>query len=61
MNNLELGNLAFNHNDNQEFDCPDYVVALLDYLDKELSRVMWNINQKEYDSPFENTANRFKK
>ena len=60
MNNLELGNLAFNYNDNQEFDCPDYVVALLDYLDKELSRVMWNIDQKEYDSPFENTANRFK-
>ena len=21
---------------------------------------MWNINQKEYDSPFENTANKFK-
>ena len=60
MNNLELGNLAFNHNDNQEFDCPDYVVALLDYLNKELSRVMWNIDQKEYDSPFENTANSFK-
>lgn len=57
---LELGNLMFNTNTNQSFTCPTYIIALLDYIDNQLSRVMWNKNQKEYDSPFENTANTFK-
>lgn len=61
MNNeLELGNLMFNTNVNQTYKCERYIVALLDALDDQLSRVMWNKEQKEYDSPFENTANSFK-
>lgn len=56
---MELGNLAFNTNKNQNYPCPEYVVALLQRLDKELCRVYWNKNQKEYDSPFQNTGNRF--
>ena len=28
-------------------------------IHEELCRVMWNIDQEEYDSPFMNTANRF--
>lgn len=58
--NLELGNIIFNTNKNQQYDCPRWVVALLDSLDSELDRVMWNIHQEEYHSPFENTANSFK-
>ena len=56
---MELGNLAFNHNTNQNYDCPYYVVALLKELGNQLERVYWNKNQEEYDNPFENTGNRF--
>ena len=58
--NLELGNLMFNTNKNQSYKCPNYIVALLKEIDCQLSRIMWNINQKEYNSPFDNTANTFK-
>lgn len=40
--------------------CPDYIVALLRDIDRELKIIMWNINQEEYASPFENTGNKFK-
>lgn len=58
--NLELGNIMFNTNKNQQYDCPRWIVALLNELDDQLDRVMWNIHQEEYHSPFENTANSFK-
>lgn len=29
-------------------------------MDDQLDRVMWNIHQEKYPSPFENTANSFK-
>ena len=58
--NLELGNIMFNTNKNQQYDCPRWIVALLNELDDQLDRVMWNIHQEEYQSPFENTANSFK-
>lgn len=58
-NNLELGNIAFNTNKNQNYRCPNYIVALLFYLNKQLERVMFNKNQKEYESPFMNTGNYF--
>lgn len=46
--------------ENREWkECPLYVIALLRMIDSELCRVMWNINQKEYDSPFCNTGNKF--
>lgn len=40
--------------------CPQYIIALLRDLSSELERVQWNVNQKEYDSPFYNTGNSFK-
>lgn len=58
--NLELGNIIFNTNKNQQYNCPRWIVALLNELDDQLDRVMWNIHQEEYQSPFENTANSFK-
>ena len=36
---------------------PEYITALLSYLESELDRVMWNIHQKEYDNPFRNSGN----
>ena len=56
---MELGNLMFNTNKNQQYECPRWIVALLNELDNQLDRVMWNIHQEEYQSPFENTANSF--
>lgn len=41
------------------FTVPDYVIALLCYLESELDRIMWNIHQEEYSSPFRNTGNEF--
>lgn len=57
---MELGNLMFNTNKNQQYDCPRWIVALLNELDNQLDRVMWNIHQEEYPSPFDNTSNMFK-
>ena len=57
---LELGNLMFNTNANQNFECPRYIVALLRDIDRQLDRIMYNIEQKHYESPFDNTANMFK-
>lgn len=57
---MELGNIIFNTNKNQQYDCPRWIVALLNELDNQLDRVMWNNTQKEYSSPFENTSNSFK-
>ena len=36
---------------------PEYITALLSYLEEELNRIMWNINQEEYNSPFRNSGN----
>lgn len=40
--------------------CPRYIIALLKDLEDELARAQWNVNQEEYDSPFQNTSNEFK-
>lgn len=40
-------------------DCPEYIIAFLEYIENELDRVMWNITQEEYNSPFSNTGNEF--
>jgi hypothetical protein len=37
-----------------------YVLAALNMIREELDRVMWNIHQIEYSSPFGNSAERFK-
>ena len=42
------------------FDVPEYVLAALMYIDNELSRIMWNINHKEFESPLTNSANSYK-
>lgn len=41
------------------FETPRYVEALLESIESELGRIMWNINQEEYNSPFRNTGNKF--
>jgi len=51
----ELGQAAFGQ-PWKEFEVPVIWEAALAYLDSELSRVMWNIHQKEYSSPFANTG-----
>lgn len=58
-NNLELGNLMFNTNKNQCYECPYWFVVLLSELGNQLERVMHNMGEKYYDNPFENTANSF--
>lgn len=42
-----------------DISIPNYVRAALIMIDDELCRVMWNRYQKEYDSPFNNTGNKF--
>ena len=56
---MEIGNLMFNSNKNQYYECPEYIVGLLRDIDRKLSIVMWNITGEDYDSPFDNTANKF--
>ena len=59
MADLELGNLMFNTNRNQVYNCPDWVVALLSDINRRLKIVAWNADRKDFDSPFENTGNRW--
>lgn len=56
---LELGNIMFNPNTIQQYNCPNYIIALLREIDRQLDRIMWNIHQEEYPSPFDNTSNSF--
>jgi len=44
----ELGQAVFG-NPSGEYKCPEFVDALLNYLCQEISRVYWNVNQKEWD------------
>jgi len=60
MSNVpEIGQILFGQ-PWKEFECPEWVIAFLDRIRRELDRVMWNINQEEYASPFDNTGNQFK-
>ena len=54
---MELGNLMFNQNKNQAYDCPEYVIDLLRGIESRLERIYWNNNQEELESPFQNTGN----
>lgn len=40
-------------------EASNLLIAALEAIRHELDRVMWNINQREYDSPFGNTGNSF--
>ncbi len=55
----ELGQAAFGQ-PYQEYECPEWLIAFLEYIDGELERVMWNITQERWDSPFGNTANSYR-
>lgn len=44
----------------QKYIVKPYIEAALAMLKEELNRIMWNITQKKYDSPFSNTGNEFK-
>ena len=59
MPSLELGQAIFGQ-PVQEYDCPLPIIALLEGIDSELDRVMWNNTQEDYPSPFSNTGNKFK-
>ena len=59
LTNVELGRILLSQNKIQSYDCPSYVIALLRDIAKRLDIVMWNITQKEYDNPFDNTGNSF--
>lgn len=57
---MELGNLMFNtNNQNQLYECPLWVVALLREIESQISRVYWNKNHQEWNSAFGNTGNEF--
>lgn len=43
----------------KEYEVSDMLLCALEKIDEELSRIQWNINQKTYSSPFDNTANSF--
>ena len=57
---LELGNLMFNTNTNQCYKCPEWVIALLKEIDNRLEITLHNLYHKPYNSPFDNTAEKFK-
>lgn len=57
MDNIELGQIVFWEDRVKQYDCPEYLTALLKGIDERLCVLMWNINQEEYDSPFDNSGN----
>jgi hypothetical protein len=57
---MELGNMMFNTNKNQIYECPEWIVALLEKIENKLDIVMHNKYGKEYDSPFRNSGNSYK-
>ena len=55
----ELGQAIFGQ-PTKQYKCPEYIESLLRGISDELERVMWNKNQKDYETPFSNTGNKFK-
>ena len=57
---MEIANILYNRNNtNQKYKCPEYIIALLRYLELEIDKYMFNKTQVPYESPFENTGNTF--
>ena len=56
---LELGNIMFNPNVNQSYECPEYIIAFLEGIRNKLKIKLWNTKQEEID-PFGNTGEEFK-
>lgn len=55
----EMGQMLFGQ-PWQSQDASELLIAALSAIDEELDRIMWNIHQEIYDSPFSNTAQSFK-
>lgn len=55
----ELGQMIFGQ-PWQEFEASSLMIAALRAIGGELDRIMWNIHQERYASPFGNTGNSFK-
>ena len=55
----ELGHMVFGQQ-HHRFEATNFMEASLTLIDQELCRVMWNIEQEEYNSPFSNSGNKFK-
>lgn len=56
---VELGNMIFNSNVNQYYQCPEYITSLLMGIEAKLRVKYWNKHQQEIDSPFDNTSSRY--
>ncbi len=56
----ELGQMCFGTQAWQPHACSNLCEAVLFSIKKELDRLMWNIHQVDYDSPFGNTGNSYK-
>lgn len=57
---MELGNIMFNNgNRNQNYECPEFVIALLERIESIIENIYWNENQEEWDSAFRNTGNEY--
>ena len=55
----ELGQAVFGQ-PYKEYQAPEWLISFLTSIDLALCLQMWNKNQKEYDSPFANTGNKYK-
>ncbi len=55
----ELGQALFGQ-PHKEHKASALLIAALVAIEDELSRIMWNIHQEEYESPFSNTGNSFR-
>lgn len=56
---IGLEKLIFSSNTMYRYTCANWIVALLRDLDRRLKIAMWNNNQEEYSSPFDNTGNEY--
>jgi hypothetical protein len=52
----EIGQMCFGQKW-QQFAVSELCEAALFHIERELSRVMWNMHQEDYNSPFDNTGN----
>ena len=51
----ELGQACFGQ-PSQQYECPEYITALLRGIGDEIERVEWNKTQQHFSNPFDNTG-----
>lgn len=56
--NPELGQLLYGQ-PFQRHACESYIEAALGMIRAELGRVMWNLHQRDYENPFDNSGAEF--